>query len=184
MITTEQLIKEMTECRKQTIGLLSQIEASLYFVLAHPEFSPIGWHLGHIAYTESLWLLKPEYQQNLGIKNPQSYFAVENLPKTNRVNLPDPDRILLYCQQVRELVLDTLGNQTENKLLAFLLQHESQHREIITFILHMMGQEVTGIPPEILQKRSVMLLLFHRENLYKGVMNFWALDNEQLPFNP
>lgn len=182
MFTTEQIIKEMNDCRQQTIALFDQIEDHLCFIQAHPEFSPIGWHLGHIAYTESLWLLEPECRQNLSIKNADSYFAVENLPKTNRVNLPSLDRILSYCQEVRNLVLNTLVKQDQHNLLAFLLQHESQHREIMTFILHMMGEQITGIPPEIPPETIGNTITIPAGEFSQGNNNFWALDNEKLPF--
>lgn len=182
MITTEQLINEMTECRKQTIGLFRQIEDSLCFVQAHPEFSPIGWHLGHIAYTESLWLLDENCHQNLSIKDAKAYFAVDNLPKTNRINLPPLDRILLYCAEVRKLVLENLANDQQNNLLGFLLQHESQHREIITFILHMLGQEISGIPPAISQARIGNTMTIPATEFIQGRDDFWALDNEKMPF--
>ncbi len=182
MITTEQLIKEMDECRKETIGLFSQIEDSLCFVQAHPEFSPIGWHLGHIAYTESLWLLDEDCHQNLSVENPKAYFAVENLPKTNRVNLPPLDRILSYCAEVRKIVLENLENEKQNHLLAFLLQHESQHREIMTFILHMLGQEIVGIPSAIPQSTIGKTITIPAGNFLQGSNDFWALDNEKMPF--
>jgi len=66
------------------------------FCQAHPDFSPVGWHLGHIAYIESLWLL----ERGAGTAVPHRLFVADGLPKTERVNLPGEVRH--YLDTVRE----------------------------------------------------------------------------------
>ncbi|HBL13596.1 MAG TPA: ergothioneine biosynthesis protein EgtB, partial [Cyanobacteria bacterium UBA11162] len=34
------------------------IDDTTFCKQAHPEFSPVGWHLGHIAFTEAYWILE------------------------------------------------------------------------------------------------------------------------------
>jgi len=53
----------------------------------NPDFSPVGWHLGHIAYIESLWLLERGAEQHRCSQN-RRLFVADGLPKTERVNLP------------------------------------------------------------------------------------------------
>ncbi len=177
------LVHEWQKCRQHTLALFEQIDDPICYVQGHPEFSPIGWHLGHIAYTEFLWFLDQNSQHKLSIPDAKSYFAVENLPKTNRVNLPSLDRILSYCQEVRELVLANLVEGQHNHLLCFILQHESQHREIITYILHMLGQERSGIPDPIPLEIIDKKLTIPAGEFRQGTDDFWALDNEKQPFS-
>jgi len=106
----------------------------------HPDFSPVGWHLGHIAYTESLWLLErsaglpclfPQYRQ---------MFAADGLPKAKRVELPDLAQIRYYLDRVRNKVFDSLkvaDVEQNQRLWRFLIQHESQHCEIISMVLEL-----------------------------------------------
>ncbi|MGB7085029.1 MAG: SUMF1/EgtB/PvdO family nonheme iron enzyme [Phormidesmis sp.] len=130
-------------CRQVTLGLVEnrQVEDSQSSLLkqqAHPDFSPVGWHLGHIAYTESLWMA--ENLQGLSCPFPQysKLFAADGLPKSERENLPDLQEILAYLEEVRSQTLQTLSLidlSTHSALLHWLLQHESQHIETIAMVL-------------------------------------------------
>ncbi|MEO0935325.1 MAG: DinB family protein, partial [Cyanobacteria bacterium J06641_2] len=52
------IIDAFIECRAKTLLLFKNLDEATFCCLAHPDFSPVGWHLGHIAYTESLWILE------------------------------------------------------------------------------------------------------------------------------
>ena len=54
----QQLKHHMTACRASTLALVQGLTEDEYFPQAHPDFSPVGWHLGHIAFTEALWILE------------------------------------------------------------------------------------------------------------------------------
>ncbi len=127
----------LQECRTGTLKLFEGMDDATFCQQAHPDFSPPGWHLGHIAYTEALWLLQrsagyppvfPEYHR---------LFAADGLPKAERVHLPNMAEMRYYLDTVREKVLDYLeiapvGEQ--ERLWSFIIQHESQHCETISFV--------------------------------------------------
>ncbi|MEO0491089.1 MAG: DinB family protein, partial [Cyanobacteria bacterium J06659_2] len=46
------------QCRRSTFDLISTVDQTNLCQQVHPDFSPIGWHVGHIAYTEALWILE------------------------------------------------------------------------------------------------------------------------------
>ncbi len=141
----EDLLESLTQCRQGTLGLVSGIDNETFCKQAHADFSPIGWHLGHIAYTESYWILErcaglsaqfPEYHQ---------LFAADGLPKNQRQNLPTIETILNYLHNIRKQVLrylDTAPIKQQARLWLWLLQHESQHNETMTLIqeLHQRSQ--------------------------------------------
>ncbi|WP_017318227.1 ergothioneine biosynthesis protein EgtB [Mastigocladopsis repens] len=132
------------QCRAKTLALFVGIDEVTFCAQAHPDFSPIGWHLGHIAYTESLWLL--EHSADLPCLFPQyrKLFAANGLPKCDRVKLPTLEKTLHYLDTVRAKVLDYLelaDLKQQERLWQFILQHESQHSEIITFLLELGKQE-------------------------------------------
>ncbi|OUL27326.1 ergothioneine biosynthesis protein EgtB [Nostoc sp. 106C] len=128
------------ECRTKTLALFEGMDRQTFCCQPHPDFSPVGWHLGHIAYTESLWLLErsaglpclfPQYRQ---------LFAADGLPKVKRVQLPDLEEIRYYLDTVRVKVLDSLkvaDVEPNERLWRFLIQHESQHCEIISMVLEL-----------------------------------------------
>lgn len=136
----EAIYRDLQQCRRGTFKLFTDIDYDTFCRQAHPDFSPVGWHLGHIAYTEDLWLLQrcaglkpvfPEYHQ---------LFAADILPKKQRVFLPTLPEVELYLGAVRKKVLDYLEVapiEEQERLWRFIIQHESQHCETVAFVLQM-----------------------------------------------
>jgi gamma-glutamyl hercynylcysteine S-oxide synthase len=128
------------QCRRNTLALFEDMDEATFRCQVHPDFSPVGWHLGHIAYTESLWLLERSAGTSCLFPQYRKFFAADGLPKSQRIQLPKLEEIYYYLDTVRKQVLDYLEvadlNQQE-PLWRFLLQHESQHCETIAFLLEL-----------------------------------------------
>ncbi len=135
------IARAMQHCRIGTLALFEGVDDATFCHQAHLDFSPVGWHLGHIAYTESLWLLErsagmrslfPEYRQ---------LFVADGLPKSERVKLPSLREVRHYLDTIREKVLDYYLTRADidqqERLWRWLIQHESQHSETIAFILQL-----------------------------------------------
>ncbi|MGQ4646378.1 SUMF1/EgtB/PvdO family nonheme iron enzyme [Lyngbya aestuarii] len=128
------------QCRTGTLALLQGIDDATFRRQAHSEFSPVGWHLGHIAFIESYWILErcagfkpmfPKYQQ---------LFAADGLPKSERQNLPAIAKICDYLDIIRTEVLsylETAPLDKQERLWRWLIQHESQHSETIALVLQL-----------------------------------------------
>ncbi len=134
------LLETLQQCRQHTLDLFIEINRETFASQAHPDFSPIGWHLGHIGFTESYWIL--EKCANLYPLFPQYHrlFAADGLAKSERENLPEVEEILDYLTIVRTKILNYLETapiQQQERLWHWLIQHESQHSETITFILQL-----------------------------------------------
>ena len=137
------------QCRQKTLDLLTEIDTTTFVKQAHPDFSPIGWHFGHIAFTEAYWILEYLQSRSPLFSQYQSLFAADGLPKAERQNLPSLGFIKDYLAVVRNEVNEYLKIaplETEERLWWWLIQHESQHNEIITFIeqLHLRHQNLTS----------------------------------------
>ncbi|ARV59893.1 hypothetical protein BZZ01_15780 [Nostocales cyanobacterium HT-58-2] len=140
----ERIFHTFHQCRAKTLTLFEGIDDATFCSQAHPDFSPVGWHLGHIAYTESLWLLERSAGLPCLFPRYRKLFAADGLPKSERVRLPNLEEIRYYLDTVRERVLHYLevaDLAQQERLWRFILQHESQHSEIITFILELGKQE-------------------------------------------
>ncbi len=180
----------LIECRDRTLEITTQLDHTTYFQQSHPEFSPIGWHLGHIAYIESFWILErfagflpllPQYQQ---------LFTADGLPKQQRQNLPSLEVTLDYLASVRKQVLAYLEIaplEKQERFWRWLIQHESQHNETLSCVLqlHRLQQKslYTSInfPPTIATNKIYPLdeVEIPRGECILGSDNIDAQDNER-----
>lgn len=106
----------------------------------------MGWHLGHIAFIESAWILEKLAGEECPWPQYRRFFAADGLPKAERENLPALAVIVEYLATVRQRVehyLATAPLEQQNRLWWWLLQHESQHAETMTIVLalHRLAQE-------------------------------------------
>lgn len=191
----KQLLRQgFAQSRSSTLNLLAALDREVFCNQAHPDFSPVGWHLGHIGYTESLWLLRrcaglspvePAYDR---------LFAADILPKQERTSLPAYSEIYDYLDRIRQHTFSYLEQlaptelQKQERLWRWLLQHESQHCETIALVLQMQGQAeiaktkiTTSEPQDILQVKSLgsEMVLIPAGNFVQGYDAIDALDNEQ-----
>lgn len=130
----------MHRCRIGTIALVEGIDDTSFRKQAHPEFSPVGWHLGHIAFTEAYWILEHCAGLPSVMGQYKKLFAADGLPKCERENVPSLAEIYHYLDIVRTQVftyLETAPLEQQERLWKFLIQHESQHSEIIAFLLQL-----------------------------------------------
>jgi len=130
-------------CRAGTYALFEDLGEAEFRTQPHPEFSPPGWHLGHIAYTEAMWLLCHCAGEPLPYPELKITFDVDGLAKPERsAKLPPKDEVVDYAEDIRMRILGRLDGETfarHGRVWQFVLQHESQHGETITFLRHLMG---------------------------------------------
>ncbi|MEA5582154.1 ergothioneine biosynthesis protein EgtB [Nodularia harveyana UHCC-0300] len=185
----ESVFNALVECRQKTWKLFEGMDESTFCSQPHPDFSPVGWHLGHIGYTESLWLL--EHSAGLPCSFPQyrKLFAADGLPKSKRVQLPHLQETLYYLDTVRKQVLERLelvDIEEEERLWGFLIQHESQHCEIISFVLELIKREqwkTEGMGGKIGDISAVTnvteMILIPSGEFEQGSDDIYAMDNER-----
>ncbi|MCI0339634.1 MAG: SUMF1/EgtB/PvdO family nonheme iron enzyme [Planctomycetales bacterium] len=142
--------------RRETLGLLDLVSEETAAAFAHPEWSPLRWHLGHIAYTESLWIRQtlrglPPFDANY-----ERLFDNIHTPRESRGDLPPLSDIRGYAEEIRKdtrRFLEEADWDQGNPLLAdgyivdFLWEHEAQHQELMTLILQL-------LPPERKRRRQ------------------------------
>ncbi|MBE9029265.1 ergothioneine biosynthesis protein EgtB [filamentous cyanobacterium LEGE 11480] len=176
----------MQHSRAMTLQLFETITPAVFCAQAHEDFSPVGWHLGHIGFTESLWILERLAGQPCAYPQYQKLFAADGLPKQERQNLPAIDEILAYLADIRsqvEAYLTQADLDQEERLWHFLLQHESQHCETIVMVLAALGQQsvhpigtINSADPQVPPTQRMHI---PAGGFWQGQQGPTALDNEQ-----
>ena len=150
MSVTAQLLSAMAEAREFTLQLLADVDDVDFCRQVHPDFSPLGWHLGHIGVAESFWILQQCKQEPTLSAVYDHFFTPTDNPKPNRINLPSRREIVAYLNTVRDQIaafLDTVDFTARHPLLNadgifhMLLQHEEQHNETMLLIKQLLAGE-------------------------------------------
>lgn len=127
------------------LALVEPLEEALYREQAHPQLSALGWHLGHCAFVERLWVRG----ELLGLEEPQAdlqeLYLPEHSAKTTRgERLPPAAKLCTWANksfaETQELLRTPSSLRRPELLQAdflpnFLLQHHAQHLETMRLAL-------------------------------------------------
>jgi gamma-glutamyl hercynylcysteine S-oxide synthase len=170
----------------------------------HPDFSPIGWHLGHIGFTEELWLLGHLAGQPMGNLSYQTgeyrrLFAADGLPKSERGKLPSLSEMLIALEHIRQRVwqyLDIAPVVEQEWLWWWLLQHEAQHGETMAILQQLQQSRLpwlggytpnpasaADLPPLDIAGLDADMVVIPAGRFWQGSDASNALDNES-PCHP
>lgn len=147
----EALHAALEESRALTLALVALADDREWSTALDPEFSPVGWHLGHIAVFEAFWVLERAHGQPPIRPDFSRIFDPRQTPKRARQGLPDRPDVLAFADEVRGRVLARLAvdlvSQPDAALrrglfaYRFALAHEQQHAETLATILRMRSRE-------------------------------------------
>ncbi|NJK35584.1 MAG: ergothioneine biosynthesis protein EgtB [Oscillatoriales cyanobacterium SM2_2_1] len=181
------------QCRRKTGMLWTQMlveGGEVLFEQPHPEFSPIAWHIGHIAFTETLWIL-----QHLGgylclSAAQHRLFASDGLPKSERGLALTPSELEHFLWDGHDKVVHILQNlephewRSQQQMWVWLFHHECQHQETIAFLWQSTRSRMITAPARGSKDRAERWIppgMFMQGA--KASMNLWVLDNEQMAFS-
>ena len=144
------LADRLARARRETIALIGLVEDADLNRSLNPEFSPMRWHLGHVAAYEAHWtLVRAGKRPGLSAEYDHLFDPTRN-PKAERIHLPPLSELLAFAARVRDETLEVLATGSPDHpdpLLRdgfvgeLVYEHECQHREILAFLLQM-------IPPD------------------------------------
>ncbi len=153
------LADELKETRALTLRLAACTTDDELHAFFDPDFSPVGWHLGHVAMFEARWLLETTHGEAPISERFDRIFDPRAVEKPRRGDLPDRATLLGYASEVRRRVLDHLARDAESRpshellrgldAYRLVLAHEQQHDETMAAILRMRpldSRERSGFP--------------------------------------
>ena len=140
------LVARLARARAETLALISLVEDADLNRSLNPEFSPLRWHLGHVAAFEAHWVLvRAGGESSLSDEYDYLFDPTRN-PKAARIDLPPRSELLAYGERVRGRVVEVLARSTpdhpdpllrDEYVGEMVYEHECQHQEILTFLLQM-----------------------------------------------
>lgn len=136
-----ELGQRLTRTSHKLNGLCADLDDAALRRQLDPEFSPIGWHLGHVAWQEELWVLRDRFHEPPLDADFDEVFDSFRPDKQGRGDkLPDKSVLFDYRREVRARVLDRIEQVIDDTckelmrgagLLRFVANHESQHTETV-----------------------------------------------------
>jgi iron(II)-dependent oxidoreductase len=128
----------MERARALSLRLTEDLDDERARTQPDPAFSPIAWHLGHVAWQEEVWLHRKAWGRPPIEPEFDPLFDSFRSPKASRsARLPPLEAIREYVARVREGSADLASRTCDSELVEdgwvfrFLANHERQHTEII-----------------------------------------------------
>lgn len=143
------LVAELESAREFLLGILPP--EALWDEQPSLSYSPIGWHLGHIAAVQERWLLPGEASKYGKMFDPLA------TAKPDRVRLPPPAELRAYLDEVLGRVCDGLRagripgvlGLPETFLVQHVAQHELQHAEHIQVVAALCESRLHRMPAPV-----------------------------------
>ncbi|MEM6959633.1 MAG: SUMF1/EgtB/PvdO family nonheme iron enzyme [Myxococcota bacterium] len=131
----------MERARETTLELIASLTDEQLRAWPDPAFSPICWHIGHVAFTEAQWVLGQCIGDEALSKPHFERFAQNGCAKSERAKGFDRPALLAYLHEVRAATRERWPAEhalaRDGYLDWFLACHEHQHRETIALVLAM-----------------------------------------------
>jgi len=177
------LIAELESARRFLQQAVDPVAEGRWMRQPSPAYSPIGWHLGHVASVQARWLLPGERHEYGRLFDPAA------IAKAARGKLPKPSELRCLLDDVLERVCAGLRagrvpgvlGLPESFLVQHVAQHELQHAEHVQVIAALFEKRLHRMPPP-LHVRSAGRLEFAGGRVVVGYADAArAYDNERPP---
>ena len=145
------LIAELESARRFLRQAVDPVAEALWARQPSAAYSPIGWHLGHVASVQARWLLPGEPQEHGQLFDPAA------IAKSARGKLPRPSELRCLLDDVLERVCAGLRagrvpgvlGLPESFLVQHVAQHELQHAEHVQVIAALFEKRLHRMPPPL-----------------------------------
>jgi len=189
-LTTDAIAERLEAARARTLERVEGLDDAALRAWPDEGFSPIGWHLGHIAFTEAQWILgQCGGRDDLHAPHHRAW-AQDGCAKVERTRQPSREALLGYMARVREAVLEalpTLDPSSDDPLRAdgfvgwFVEAHEHQHRETIAIVRQLALERGAPPPPPPALDGEPRFARFEGGATTLGTASRLAYDNEREP---
>lgn len=175
------MIAELDSARRFLQQALAEVPTRLWARQPSPTYSPIGWHLGHVAAVQTSWLL-PDEPQRYG-----RFFDPTATAKPERVRLPAAAKLRSWLEEVLERAraavragrVQRVPGLPASFLVQHVAQHELQHAEHIRVVAALFEHRLHRMPPALRVRSADRIELGGGRVLVGSAVPARAYDNER-----
>jgi len=129
---------QLRDARQRTRALTQDLEGQQLFGPMRPIVNPVLWELGHVAWFQERWCLRPRPDESLSasiLEGSDALYDSATVAHARRWDLPLPglSDTLGYQDRVLERVLERLEREPDDPWFAYFVQlaifHEDMHAE-------------------------------------------------------
>jgi formylglycine-generating enzyme required for sulfatase activity len=150
------LARGLLSARRFLLAALEEVPEERWAEQPSPAYSPIGWHLGHVASVQARWLL-PGQEPRYG-----ELFDPALTAKPGRKELPPPAELRAWllevfdrvCAGLEEGRVPAILGLPETFLVQHIAQHELQHAEHIQVIAALFEKRLHRMPAPLKLRRA------------------------------
>ncbi|AKU93250.1 ergothioneine biosynthesis protein EgtB [Vulgatibacter incomptus] len=138
----DDLEQGLEEARRSTLRLVEGLTDAEARTQYDPAFSPLAWHLGHVAWQEERWALRHVGgQEPIDPRLDGIYDTFVSEKRSRGRRLPPLEAIRAYAARVRESSLELLrhADPPAHGTFRFLAGHEHQHAETMAVVRLLAG---------------------------------------------
>src|SRR5205085_8095898 len=145
------LIAELESARRFLQQAVDPVREELWARQPSPAYSPIGWHLGHVASVQARWLLPGEPQEYGQLFDPAAVAkpARGKLPRPSELRCLLDDVLERVCAGLRAGRVPGILGLPESFLVQNVAQHELQHGEHVQVIAALCEKRLHRMPPPV-----------------------------------
>lgn len=144
-MSASQLRHALGTHHRETLALAAALPDGELRIQPHPLLSPLGWHVGHCSFIETLWVQGELLGNWAEVERWRALYQPEMAYKPGRGDrLPNRDNLIEWCQTRHDenvvVLEDPPLSLRGHRLLAdhyvhrFLLQHYAQHLETMDYV--------------------------------------------------
>lgn len=139
---------QLRDARQRTRALTGDLEGQQLFGPKSAIVNPVLWELGHVAWFQERWCLRPRPDESLAaslLEGSDALYDSAKVAHDARWDLPLPglDRTIDYLERVLERVLARLDRERDDPWLLYFVQlvifHEDMHAEAFHYTRQTLG---------------------------------------------
>ena len=150
MISSKQLIEDLTEARNRTLELVSDLTDEQLMGPQLDIINPLLWEIGHVAWFHEKWILR--HLWNLEPVREDADHLYDSMAIVHDVRwdllLPSREGTLNYMQEVLDRIIERLDSREPEEDAYFYLLglfHEDMHDEAFTYTRQTLGYPAPSV---------------------------------------